>query len=72
MTTDVSFVFRNYSDMDKSCVVFMKRSQECECVILETPLQIKEGFFVLTHTASFHNVQCSFSLSKMITSLTSI
>ena len=42
----------------------MDRSQECESVILVPPLQFKEGFFVLTHTASF--TPCS-NLSTYLT-----
>ena len=30
----LSSYFRNLSEMEKSCVVFMERSQECESVIL--------------------------------------
>ena len=47
----------------------MERSQECESVI-PPPLQLNEGFFVLTHTASFTPRSNQFSsLSKMVTSL---
>ena len=31
----------------------MERSHECESVILVPPLQFNEGFFVLTHAATF-------------------
>ena len=50
----------------------MKRSKERESVILVPQLQFNEGFFVLTHTASFEPRSIQFSsLSKMVTSLTS-
>ena len=50
LTTGVDIVFqpiscfRNLSDIDKSCVVFMERYEECESVILVPPLQFNEGF----------------------------
>ena len=78
VTTGVGVIFRlssyirNLSEMEKSCVVLMERSQECENVILVPPLQFNEGVFVLTHTASFTpRSYLFFSLSKMVTSFTS-
>ena len=50
----------------------MERSKECESVIIVQPLQLNEGFFVVTHTASFtpRSNKVS-SLSKVVISLTS-
>ena len=60
-------------NVDNVCRTLMERCQVWESVNPVQQLQSKEGFFVLTHTASFTPRSNQFSsLSNMVTSLTSI
>ena len=57
--------FLNFSDLGKS-VEFMERYQECESVIIVPPLQLKEGFLVLTHAVSFNQLEVDLQRSLKI------
>ena len=52
----LSSYFRNLSEIEKICVVFIERSQKCESVILVPPLQSKEGFFCSDPYSLFHTM----------------